>query len=312
MSVKLSSGWEMPLLGFGLFKLESEACEAIIRKALAVGYRHFDGAAIYLNEAAVGAALKTSNVPRSELFLTSKLWCTMQHPKLVPKAIEKTLKDLDTDYLDLYLVHWPLAFEAKEEGSVEYDGEGQTRYDSEGRAVLRKDVSLVDTWRAMERLVDEGRVRTIGVSNFTIPKLQVILDNCRIPPAVNQVECHPYLQQEKLLQFCRQKGIHVTAYAPLGAQKEPRVLEDATVRSIGEKYGMTPAQVCLKWGLQGAACSVIPKTAQLGRVEENWQAQSFPDFAASDLQALSKLDRKHRFFNPLNYWKVDCFDDDPL
>lgn len=290
-------------MGFGLFKLESDACEKVLHKALSVGYRHFDGAAIYKNEASVGAALKNSNVPREELFLTSKLWCTMQHPSLVPKAIEKTLNDLDTTYLDLYLIHWPLAFEA--------DAHGNTKCDAEGKAILRADVSLLDTWKAMEALVDQGKVRSIGVSNFTIPKLQLLLQNCRIPPAVNQVECHSYLQQDKLLRFCGEKGIHVTAYAPLGAQKEPKVLEDAVIVSLAKARHMTPAQLCLKWGLQ-RGCSVIPKTSQLERVEENWSFQHFPDLTPHELSEMSALDRKHRFFDPRNYWKVDCFDDDTL
>ena len=300
-TVKLSSGREMPLVGFGMYKLEKDACQGIIHKALSVGYRHFDGAAIYQNEAAVGQALKSGPVPRPLLFLTSKLWCTMQHPSLVPKAAEQTLRDLQTDYLDLYLIHWPLPFDANADMS--------TKYDSEGRGVLRTDVTLVDTWRAMEALVDQGKVRSIGVSNFTIPKLQLILDHCRIPPAVNQVECHPYLQQDRLLRFCREKNIHVTAYAPLGSQQEPKVLEDPVVVELAEKHGITAAQLCLKWALQ-RDCVVIPKTSQVERVEENWKSHQVPDLSPEEMGKMASLERKHRFFDPMEWWKVDCFDDD--
>jgi alcohol dehydrogenase (NADP+) len=183
---------------------------------------------------------------------------------------------------------------------------GNTLY-REGKAVPQKEVSLIDTWKAMEQLVKAGKVKSIGVSNFSINKLKTILENCSIPPAVNQVECHPYLQQTKLLEFCLGHGIHLTGYAPLGSSKEPSVLGDPVINEIAKKHQCTPAQVCLAWGLS-RGYSIIPKTSNLSRVEENWNSQNIT-LDESDKQAIAKLDRELRFFNPLDYFGLSCFEE---
>jgi diketogulonate reductase-like aldo/keto reductase len=177
-----------------------------------------------------------------------------------------------------------------------------------GKGVLKKGVSLIDTWKAMEQLVKSGKVKSIGVSNFSIHNLSIILDNCNIPPAVNQVECHPYLQQSKLLEYCKDKGVHFTAYAPLGSSKDPSVMKDPVIQEISDKHQCTPAQVCLAWGL-ARGYTVIPKTSNLSRIEENWKGKEIA-LDEHDMSAIAKLDRGLRFFNPLNYWGIDCFDKD--
>lgn len=179
----------------------------------------------------------------------------------------------------------------------------------DGKAVCQKDVTIVDTWKAMEQLVKSGKVKSIGVSNFTVKKLKTILDNCTIPPAVNQVECHPYLQQKKLLEFCQSHGIHMTAYSPLGsASTDPNVLDDPVIKNIAKKHQCSPAQVCIAWGLS-RGCSVIPKTSKVARVEENWKGQNIK-LDESDKQAIAKLDRGLRFLKPTVFFGHDCFDDE--
>ena len=176
----------------------------------------------------------------------------------------------------------------------------------DGKGVLRKDVSLLDTWKAMEQLVKSGKVKSIGVSNFSIRNLSLILENCSIPPAVNQVECHPYLQQSKLIDYCRENDVHVTAYAPLGSSKDPNVLKDPVIKEIADKRHCSPAQVCLAWGL-ARGYSIIPKTSNLSRVEENWKSKQIA-LDEYDMMAISQLDRGLRFFNSVNYWGIDCFE----
>lgn len=247
---KLNVGIEIPYLGYGTYKLtdESKVIKGI-QTALEIGYRHIDTAEIYGNEAAIGKALEQLEVPREELFITSKVWDTNHGFEETKKAFEQSLEKLRTDYLDLYLIHWP----------------------SGGKRL--------ETWRALEELLDEQRVRSIGVSNFTQTHLQELLDNSDRVPSINQVEFHPHLFQKELLEFCDQEGIVLEAYSPIARAKG---FSESKVQELAEHYNKTPAQLYLRWGLQLGAV-VIPKSEHPGRIEEN--ARIF-DFKLSDKHLL--------------------------
>jgi len=269
--VKLSNGAEMPLLGLGTWKSKPGEVTAAVVTALQSGYRHIDAAACYGNETEVGAGLAASGVPRGEVFVTSKLWNTKHHPEDVEPACRKTLADLGTEYLDLYLIHWPHAFERgdnlfpkNEDGSIRY-----ANYD------------YLDTWLAMEKLVEKGLCRAIGLSNFNSEQITRVLEKAKIMPVTNQVECHPYLNQSKLLSFCSARGITLTAYSPLGSPDRPwatpddvKLLDDDKLGKIGEKHGKSTAQVVLRWQVQRGVI-VIPKSVTASRIVENSQIMDF-------------------------------------
>lgn len=237
---------------------------------LQAGYRHIDCARIYGNEKEIGSSLKKlfddGVVKREDLFITSKLWCDSHAPEHVAEEIDLTLKDLQLDYVDLYLIHSPLRVK-------------------KGASITAENLILPDiptTWSAMEKLYDSGKARAIGVSNFTTKKLEDLLRVARIPPAVNQVECHPVWQQTKLRSFCQSNGVHFSAYSPLGSPGtkwiEENVLANSVVKEVAEKLGKTTAQVALRWGIQ-VGNSVLPKTTNESRIHENFDVfdWSIPD-----------------------------------
>ncbi|KAJ3414615.1 NAD(P)H-dependent D-xylose reductase (XR) [Chytridiales sp. JEL 0842] len=297
---KLSSGHIAPSFGLGTWRAAPNEVGAAVRAALdKYNYLHIDCAAIYENEKEIGQVFtdlfkRSSNpIDRSKIFITSKLWNTNQHPADVPVACAQTLSDLELDYLDLYLIHWPLP-------AVKNGGK-----DASGKLALRTDFTLEDTWRAMEKLVDEGKVKSIGVSNFTIKKLKEVLSFARIKPAVNQVELHPYLPQHDLLSFCKANDIMVTAYSPLGSGQEPSPLKDKLIVELAKKYNKTPAQVLISWGLQRGT-QVIPKSSKEERVKEN--AEHFV-LEAEDFEKLNNLYKttSKRFVDPKDFWGHDIF-----
>jgi methylglyoxal/glyoxal reductase len=242
----LHNGVKMPWVGLGVYKVkEGEEVKGAVRTALEVGYRHIDTAAFYENEEGVGQAIRESGIPREQVFVTTKVWNTDQGYETTLKAFNTSLKKLGFDYVDLYLVHWPVKGKYKE------------------------------TYKALEKLYKDGYVRAIGVSNFQIHHLQDVLADCEIKPMVNQVEYHPRLTQKELHAFCRENGIQLEAWSPL---MRGEILNEPTIVEIGKKYGKTPAQVVLRWDLQNGVVT-IPKSVTPARIKEN--ATIF-DFSLTD------------------------------
>jgi aldehyde reductase len=247
----------MPALGFGTLIPDATATISATRDALEAGFRHFDCAERYRNERAVGdvlqAALTVERIAREDLFVTTKLWNTNHRPERVEPAFEASLGRLGLDYLDLYLIHTPFAFQP---------GDEQDPRDHDGNVLYDHGVTLLETWRAMERLVDLGRCRAIGLSDISLNGLLPIYESARLKPAVVQVEAHPYLPEQDLVEFCKEKDVVLLAFAPLGHGMRPGPLEDPTVLAIAKRVGKTPAQVLLAWAVQrGTALLTTPKTA---------------------------------------------------
>ncbi|CAK9863756.1 unnamed protein product [Sphagnum jensenii] len=278
---KLPTGHHIPALGLGTWKSEPNKCrEAVYAAVVEAGYRHIDCADKYGNQEEVGEALKAAmetGIARQDLFVTSKLWCADLDPMKVKQALEKTLHELQLEYLDLYLIHWPV--------HTTVDASRPPSKDQ----VLPLDLNSV--WREMEKLVEEKLVRDIGVCNFTVPKLEVLLKTTTIKPAVNQVEMHPGWRNDKILDFCKRHHIHVTAYSPLGSQATDE-LHDPTVTQIAEKIRKTPGQVLIRWAIQRGV-SAIPKSSSPHRIKENMQVFDWK-LAAENFETLSSFQNQKR------------------
>lgn len=275
----------MPLLGFGTLIPDPAETIRATRDALEAGFRHFDCAERYRNESEVGEALQAGlaaeGLAREDIFVTTKLWNTNHRPEFVEGAFEASLKRLRINYLDLYLIHTPFAFQP---------GEEQDPRDEKGNVIYDHSVNLLDTWRAMENLVDGGKCRAIGLSDVSLKELLPIYEAARIKPAVIQVEAHPYLPETELLEFCKEKGITFLAFAPLGHGMRPGPLEDPVVLAITARIGKSPAQVLLAWALQrGTALLTTPRTA--ARARENFDISPLPEDAFEEINRIKTRQR---------------------
>ncbi|PYI07799.1 aldo-keto reductase [Aspergillus sclerotiicarbonarius CBS 121057] len=273
-SFKLNTGHNMPAVGLGTWQSKKDEVREAVIAALKCGYRHIDAAAVYGNEREVGGGIRESGVPREDIFLTSKLWNTHHHPKNVEAAVNRSLADLQTDYLDLYLIHWPVAFS--------YSTTTNQPVNEQTGLIDVVDVPIKDTWAAMEALVAKGKIRSIGVSNFTRDKIEELLKTAKIPPAVNQIEAHPYLQQRDLLEWSKNMGIVVTGYSPLGNNiyNIPRAVDDP----------LTPAQVLISWAVQRGTV-VLPKSVTPERIQSNFLDFVLPSDAFEAIQSLERHQR---------------------
>lgn len=282
--IPLSGGGAIPALGFGTLVGDKALTVSATKAALDAGFRHLDCAERYRNEPEVAEALRQSmreGVSRQELFITTKVWNTNHRPGRVEAACDGSLKRLRIDYADLYLVHTPFAFAP---------GDDQDPRDKDGNVVYDDGVTLLETWSAMERLVECGKCRAIGLSDIGLDKLEPLFDAARIKPAVLQVEAHPYLPQIELLQFCKARGIVLLAFAPVGHGIHPGPLDDPAVEAIAKRIGRTPGQVLLAWGVQrGTAVLTTPKSS--GRARENFDISLLPDDAMREIDAIETRQR---------------------
>ncbi|KAG7468453.1 hypothetical protein MATL_G00143090 [Megalops atlanticus] len=294
-TVRLNDGTRMPLLGLGTWKTTTaEVLQGAVEAAIAAGYRHIDTAYSYRNEVELGRALqakmKQGIIRRQDMFIVSKLWCTHHAPSDVPLCLSKSLKDLQLEQLDLYLIHFPVALQKVED----------ELFPMKDGKILSTDIDYVDVWREMEALQASGQVKSIGVSNFNIPQLERLLSVAKVPPAVNQVELHPYLVQSELIQFCRDRNIALTAYSPFGSPGRPpelhrgatdpeKLLEDPVVQAVAKKHRRSPAQVLLRYHVQ-QGIAVIPKSVKPNHILENTKIFDF-SLDEEDFRALRGLNR---------------------
>jgi len=293
--LNFKNGDKMPSIGLGTWKSDKGEVGKAVKTAIKNGYRHIDCAATYGNEAEIGEALseifKEGIVKREELWITSKLWNNAHKSEDVIPALKQTLKDLHLDYLDLYLIHWPVAFKP-----------GVAFPENDEDYLSLEEVPVIETWKKMLEAKEKGLTRHVGVSNFSATKLRDLISKTDDAPEMNQVELHPYLQQNDLLEFCSKNNIHLTAYSPLGsgdrvdamkAPDEPSLLENKVIKKIAKKHGASPAQVIINWDtLRGTA--VIPKSTNEGRIIENLESTGVK-LDKEDLSQIASLDEHFRY-----------------
>ncbi len=295
----MSLGLPIPKIGLGTFgsdKYSGEQVAEAVLGAAEVGYRHFDCAAVYGNEPLIGKSLETiirGGIPRSELWITGKLWNDKHAEDDVIPAFEKSLSDLRLDYLDLYLIHWPFP-------NFHAPGVDVSSRDPHARPYIHED--YMKTWRQLEELVRRGLVKHIGTSNMTIPKLDLLLRDAKIRPSVNEMELHPHFQQPELFEYVVRNGIQPVGYSPLGSPSRPERdrtpedtsdMEDPVILTIAENHGLTPAAVSIKWAIQRGQIP-IPFTVKRHQYEPLFQALSAPPLSGSEMQQISQIDRRCR------------------
>ncbi|MBL6447511.1 aldo/keto reductase [Fulvivirga sp. 29W222] len=303
-TLQFRNGDKMPAFGLGTWKSQPGEVYAAVKEAIKTGYRHIDCAPIYGNEKEVGDALvecfDEGIVKREDLWITSKLWNDAHGTEDVEPALKKTLADLQVEYLDLFLIHWPVALK-----------KGVSMAEKASDFFSLNEIPLSVTWRAMEAVQEKGLTTHIGVSNFSIDKLKSLSVECKIKPEMNQIEMHPYLQQQEMVDFCKEEGILLTAYSPLGskdrpallkADDEPLLLEDPTITRIAQDNGITPAQVLIAWSLS-RNIAVIPKSVSPDRIRQNYKAAAI-ELGPQEMEEIAELDRGLRYVTG-NFWVVD-------
>ncbi|GAB2611052.1 aldo/keto reductase [Belliella aquatica] len=296
-NLTFSNGDVMPILGLGTWKSKPGEVYQAVLWAIEAGYRHIDCAAIYNNETEVGKALNKAFsdglVKREDLFITSKLWNDCHRKEDVKKGLLKSLKDLQLEYLDLYLIHWPISFK-----------KGVGFAESREQFYTYSDVPIGQTWQGMQGVKSEGLVKHIGMSNFNIAKLKEVIAVGGNGPEMNQVEMHPYLRQECLVDFCQSNGILMTAYSPLGSgdrsssikkDDEPNLFEDVVIKKLAEKYSITPAQVLISFSIH-RGIAVIPKSVNQERIKQNLAATEV-ELKKEDMDQLLKIEKQYRFID---------------
>lgn len=288
--IKLNTGAQIPAIGFGTWQ-DKDDQEKAVTEALKAGYRHIDTARVYGTEPAVGAAIKNSGIPRSEIFITTKLWNNSHAPEDVEPALDASLKDLDTDYVNLYLIHWPSAFKPSKDLFPK---------DKDGKNITAPEIDYLETWKAMEKVLKTGKTKAIGISNFSRAEVEKILEHGSVVPAAHQLECHPWLQQKDFVTWQREKGIVIQHYSPFGNQNEiydagkkmGKMMEDPVLVEIGKKHNKSGAQVALAWGIaQGH--TVLPKSKTPSRIKSNLEGDFKLD--DEDMRKIEKIDKKARF-----------------
>jgi aldehyde reductase len=293
-AIVLNNGQNIPAIGLGTFDARAEAATEAVKAAIDVGYRHIDSAWVYENELEVGAGINEKlldgTVGREDLFVTSKLWNSKHRQGSVESALQNTLRNLNLTYVDLYLMHTPMAI---------------TGFDDDGGPIY-EDVDYVETWKALEHCVDAGLTKNIGLSNFNTLQLQRVWEVARIKPVVNQIECHPYFTQKSMVQYCAEKNIVVVGYSPLGAPnrpwaqpEEPILLQEPKVIEIADKYQKTPAQILIRYHIDNGIVP-IPKSTNKDHIVENFQALNFK-IAQEHLDALDKLNCNLKYLLFIGY-----------
>lgn len=297
-TLKFKNGDQLDAIGLGTWKSEPGKVGEAILSAIKSGYKHIDCAAVYGNEAEIGTAFQKAfdqnMISRENLWVTSKLWNTAHKSEDVIPALKQTLSDLKIDYLDLYLIHWPVAFRPDLEGFPQNDED----------FLSLDEVPIIETWEAMLEAKKQGLVKHLGVSNFSITKLQDLIDNTDDAPEMNQVELHPYLPQEDLLKYCQGNEIHLTAYSPLGsgdrssemkAEDEPSLLDNEVVKTIAQQHNVSPAQILIAFHLYRDT-AVIPKSTNPKRIQENLNSAKV-SLTEEDMKRLKSLDDHYRYVN---------------